>query len=344
MGAGYSMIAVAQWLVQGTRHYGRAGFARASAKWRPADLDGVDLTGTTVLVTGGNGGLGRAAAEALAARRASVHLLCRSAERGAAAAAEIAAATGHADVTPHAVDVSDPASVRAFAAAWGARPVHALINNAGVLPATRTLAPGGVEAGLATALGGTLLLTGLLLPALAAAGRPGAPARVINVSSGGGLTVRLDIDDLNGDRRAYDGTLQYAHAKRAQMALTAAWARKLAGAPVAVHAMHPGWAVTEGVKTSIPDFYEKQKDSMRTAAQGADTIVWLAASPAAAAAAPGRLWFDRAPADTDFPLAGTALGPRDVDKLWREAERLTGWTYAGSPGAAAVDAARAAAK
>jgi NAD(P)-dependent dehydrogenase (short-subunit alcohol dehydrogenase family) len=105
-----------------------------------------------------------------------VHLLCRNRERGEAARREIAAATGNPSVHLHVVDVSDAASVRAFAEAWNASgaPVHALINNAGVLPAERTLTREGHEAGWATMMMQSYLLTGLLIPVSVAYSRAGA--------------------------------------------------------------------------------------------------------------------------------------------------------------------------
>jgi len=140
-------------------------------------------------VTGANAGLGRAAAEALARRRASVHLLCRNRERGEAARREIAAATGNPSVHLHVVDVSDGASVRAFAEAWNASgaPVHALINNAGVLPADRTLTREGHEAGWATMMMQSYLLTGLLIPVSVAHSRRRGVGR--RPGWGGGATA-----------------------------------------------------------------------------------------------------------------------------------------------------------
>lgn len=315
-------------------------------------------------MTGANAGLGRVTAEALAARKAEVHLVCRDAGRGTAARDAIAASTGNTAVHLHVVDVSDTAAVKSFAARWieSGKPVHALVNNAGVLPQERTLTREGYEVGMATALLQSYLLSGLLMPALALAGRQrsntsGSPGRVINVSSGGGLTVRLDVDDLNCEKRKYDGMLQYAHAKRAQMMLTDHWATTAASAaaPVIINSMHPGWSITEGVKSSITDFYNKNKDSMRTAEQGADTIVWLAAAPIDAlrraagddhaqhprdqtAGPSGMLWFDRSPASQHFTLAGTASTADEGKRLIANCEKMVGWRWEGSAEQAAVAA------
>jgi dehydrogenase/reductase SDR family member 12 len=98
--------------------------------------------------------------------------------------------------------------------------------------------------------------------------------------------------------------------------------------------MHPGWAETPGVHRSIPDFEASHRDDLRTAAQGADTIVWLATSDAVATGGggggpqTGKFWFDRAAVSPDFPWAGTAAPEPDWERLWRLAEGVTGWKWA----------------
>lgn len=285
-------------------------------------------------MTGANAGLGYATASALASRKAEVHLLCRSKERGEEARQRIVAETGNAAVHAHVVDVSNPASVRSFASGWGSKKIDVLVNNAGVLPQRYEAGADGKESSMGTALGQTYLLTGLLLPALCAAGRT-SPSRVINVSSGGGLTVRLNPSYLFWTSRRkedYNGTLQYAYAKRAQMMLTELWARKLASArmPVVVHAMHPGWAETPGVTTSLADFAKKQEGKLRTPEQGADTIVWLAASKdSRIVSSPGTFWFDREPASLHFPLDGTRSSEAEYDSLWATCAKEYGWQLEG---------------
>ena len=350
---GVSYLATAQFMAAGMRHFGAPGFAAASARFDAAD-DAAPLAGRTVIVTGANAGLGFAAAAALARRAADVHIVCRSRERGEAALAALRAeAAAPGAVTLHVADLSSAAATRAFAREWLGRHARldALVNNAGVLlPDGRVAAEApegsglaaGLEAGMATALCGSYLLTGLLLPALlrggagGVAGAAGAdlPAgRVVNVSSGGGLTVRLDVADLQCERRAYDGTVQYAHAKRAQMELTELWAARLRGSGVAVLAMHPGWASTEGVRKSIPAFEQRQRATLRTPAMGADTIVWLAGAPDASVRPlerAGQLFLDRAPVAAHFPLAGTRMAAGGPERLWAESARACGWAFDGS--------------
>lgn len=335
---GYSIIALGQWLLDGYRSYGHAGFARASASWRPEALD-VDLTGRNCIVTGANAGIGKEIALALARRKANVYAVCRDPTRGQAAVEQLRRDSA-GSVTLAVVDVSDPASVRAFASDWAAsgRPVHALVNNAGVLLQTRAVTEGGLEAAWATAMGGSFLLTALIAPGLVA-----GKGRVVNVSSGGAYTVKLDMADPMAERRKYDGAEQYAHAKRAQILLTEMWSQKFAGTGVTVTAMHPGWAETPGVVKSIPDFHEKNKGSLRSAAEGADTAVWLAASPEASdpAACSGKFFFDRKEVSAHKWGGGTHSPPADYEALWRHCEKAFGFVYEGSAEETAVKSATA---
>lgn len=341
--AGYSYVAVAQWLVDGSRNYGSSGFARAAAKFSPLPTD---LSGLTYIVTGANSGLGRAAALELAQRRAEVHLVCRSRERGEEALAALRAATSNSGLALHVVDLASVAQVRAFGEAWEARraPLHGLVLNAGFIAPSLALTADGLEASWATAMLQSYLLAGLLRPSLlrasdseaqrAAGGAPRAPpARVIHVTSGGGLTVRCDVQGLptgagackGGGAAGFDGTLQYAHSKRAQMLLAEAWAARLPADRVGVYAYHPGWCDTEGVRTALPAFREQHKASLRSEAQGADTAVWLAAAPALPASAAGQLLLDRAVVPQHYAMAGTASSAADKAALWEACGKWCGW-------------------
>jgi dehydrogenase/reductase SDR family protein 12 len=332
---GYSLVATSQWLLEGTRHYGRRGFEHASRTFVPL----TPCPGLTVMVTGANSGLGKQAALDLAALDAEVHLVCRSQARGEEALAELKLKTQRASgLHLHIVDLSSVAEVKAFGERWNALnlPLHALINNAGFIAPAYALTPEGLEGSWATALCQSYLLSGLLLPSLLRAGSSPAgaarspPSRVINVSSGGGLTVRCDVKGLHtASARAakFDGTLQYAHSKRAQMLLSELWAARLPAQQVAVVSMHPGWADTPGVRTSLPDFRERNQATLRTEAQGADTAVWLAAAPTLPSwpAANGQLFFDRALAQQHFPMAGTASTPEEKQQLWEGCAEACKW-------------------
>ena len=185
------------------------GYALRSPRWDESDLAAMD--GKVVLVTGATSGLGEAAATGFARLGASVWLVARSRERGEDARARIAEQTGSDDVHVGICDLSDLRSVRRFAEQCEAGPgrVDVLVNNAGVLTEERSLSRDGIELTLATNVVGPFLLTKLLSPLL----RRSAPARVINVSSGGMYTQGLHVDDLQSAHGKFRGTVAYARSQ-----------------------------------------------------------------------------------------------------------------------------------
>jgi hypothetical protein len=107
-------------------------------------------------------------------------------------------------------------------------------------------------------------------------------------------TQRLSLDDCEWRRRPYDGVAAYAQTKRMQVVLAELLAEELPDSRVTVSSMHPGWADTPAVQTSLPRFWKAMQRRLRTPAEGADTVIWLAASPAARGRS-GLFWFDRHP-------------------------------------------------
>ena len=297
--------------------YANVGYRLRRRMWHAGDLRRMD--GETVLVTGATSGLGLAAAEGFARLGASVRLLARSEERAERARAAVVEATGNRDVRACLCDVSDLGDVRGFAARFAAEEprLDVLVNNAGVLPAERTVSADGNELTLATNVLGPFLLTNLLIPLLTAS----APARIVNVSSGGMYTERLHVEDLQSTRETFHGPTAYARTKRAQVILTELWAQRLAGTGVVVHAMHPGWADTPGVASSLPRFHRIAGPFLRSAEEGADTIVWLGAA-AEPGESSGGFWHDRRRRPT-HRVPWTRETPADRERLWRECERLT---------------------
>jgi NAD(P)-dependent dehydrogenase (short-subunit alcohol dehydrogenase family) len=203
----------------------------------PARLDG-----RAVVITGATSGIGHAAATGLARLGAAVHFLARDPGRAAAACERIAAASGSSRVSYGLADLNEPGSVRSFAAEYLSTHdrLDVLIHNAGAMHASYRVNDAGTELTAAGQVIAPFLLTSLLLPALRAAGR----SRVITVSSAGMYTQRLDPAAWQMTARGYRGVTAYARAKRAQVALSREWARRLAGTGVAFHAMHPGWVDT----------------------------------------------------------------------------------------------------
>ncbi len=277
------------------------------------------LEGESVIVTGATSGLGKATAEGLIGLGARVWVVGRNEEKAERVSAELAAAGGDGEAVVGICDVSDLDSVRRLADEVLARgePVRALIHNAGALLADRQESPQGIETTFATHVVGPFLLTSLLRSALAAAASP----RVIAVSSGGMYTRRIEVRDLQSTED-YDGTVAYARAKRAQVILSAMGARALAADGIVVHSMHPGWADTPGVQKSLPTFRKVTRPFLRNAAQGADTIVWLAAASEPAMTT-GRFWLDRE-ARPVHRLDRTRETPDEREGLWTAVAELAG--------------------
>ena len=185
-----------------------------------------------------------------------------------------------------------------------------LINNAGCMVNTREVTEDELDKNFATNTLGTYLLTSGLLPLLEKSDQ----ARVITVSSGGMLVQKMNVDDLQFTKMTkYDGTMAYAQNKRQQVEMTEDWAKKHSKIHFSV--MHPGWADTPAVRSSMPDFYNKFKDKLRTVGQGADTVVWLAVSPAPLSAPSGKFWQDRDVVATHLPMAWTRSSQEEVNKL-----------------------------
>jgi NAD(P)-dependent dehydrogenase (short-subunit alcohol dehydrogenase family) len=281
--------------------FDRFGFRRHARRFAPSDLE-VDLRGKRAVVTGASSGIGFAAAECLVAHGATVALVCRDQQRGEEALARLHAAHPGARLELRRLDVATVAEVRRFCDEEPG-PIDMLVHNAGVLPPQREVTSDGLELSFATHVAGPHLMTALLADRL----RP--QARVVFVSSGGMYLTRLSLDDLDWRLRPYDGATAYVQTKRMQIVLAEAWAERLAPISAYAYAMHPGWADTPSVRASLPRFYKMTRPILRTAAEGADTIVWLCAR-AIPAIPSGALFFDRRAVGTHY-LPWTSERPAD---------------------------------
>lgn len=267
--------------------FSRLGYALRAPGFRW--LDTYSLAGKTVVITGPTSGLGLAAARQMARMGAHLVLVGRSPSKLEGVRGELVA-TG-ASVDAVVADMGDLDAVAAAAAeiARRAPQVHALVHNAGALLAARETSPQGHEMTVASHVLGPHLLTTLLLPQLRAAG-----GRVVTVSSGGMYAATLPSPGRDGcpemPAESYDGTRQYAIAKRVQVTLNEMWAER--EPTVTFAAMHPGWADTPGVQQALPTFRTLTRPFLRTADQGADTISWLAADDTVTTQS-GRFWCDR---------------------------------------------------
>jgi NAD(P)-dependent dehydrogenase (short-subunit alcohol dehydrogenase family) len=200
------------------------------SRWSPDDLP--DLSGTTVVVTGANSGIGLTAARGFAGAGARVVLAVRDTARGAEAAATI---EGDAEVRE--LDLADLSSIRAFAGDLTGD-VDILVNNAGVVAVPERRTADGFEMQIGTNHLGHFALTTLLLPRV--------ERRVVTVASGAHRMGSIDLDDLNWERRRYDRWRAYGQSKLANLLFTLELDRRLreAGSEVRAVAAHPGWTAT----------------------------------------------------------------------------------------------------
>lgn len=282
------------------------------AHWTP--LSSYRMDDQVVLVTGATSGLGKVAAEQFARCGATVVLLGRDQAKTDDVAASLTASTGSDRVHSVVADMGDLEQVRAAATDVLARfdRLDVLVHNAGALTADRRMAPSGIEATVASQVVGPFLFTSLLLPRL----RHATPGRVITVSSGGMYASPLRVTDLQMGVD-YKGSEQYARAKRAQVTLNEMWAERVPSDEVVFHAMHPGWADTPGVRESLPTFRKVVGPLLRTPAQGADTVVWLAAAPGEPSTTSGGFWLDRHRRSIHkLPNTRSSDTPERREQLW----------------------------
>lgn len=299
--------------------YSKIGYWLRRPAWEADDPRPGSMRGKVAVVTGASSGLGQATAGSLARLGATVHLVVRDLAKGRAAVSDLRGEVPGAEVHLHRCDVSDLSSVRSFAAALrgSADRIDVLVHNAGAMPTDRQQTADGHEVALATHVLGPLLMTELLRPLLAAAG----PSRVILVSSGGMYAQKLSAGDPEYVGGTYNGTTAYARTKRMQVAFTPLMQERWAADGIAVHAMHPGWADTPGVVTSLPGFHKVMGPLLRDTGTGADTIVWLAATEPAPGG--GQFWHDRATRPEHW--FGTNRSPdQDLQQLWSYALDATG--------------------
>jgi NAD(P)-dependent dehydrogenase (short-subunit alcohol dehydrogenase family) len=221
----------------------------------PPELFALDLTGKTYVVTGGNSGIGLVTVETLAKQGATVVLACRRPAEGERERARIAAAGAKGTVEVAALDLADLASVRAFAEGFlrGHDALHGLVNNAGVMNTATGKTRDGFEVQLGTNHLGHYLLTELLLGAL----ERGAPSRVVVLSScfhdvAQGRKGHIDFDDLQFERRPYDGWEAYAQSKLANLLHAKSLAKRVGAKGITAVSVHPGWVRTNLIRGSMP--------------------------------------------------------------------------------------------
>jgi len=276
-----------------------------------------DVSGRTFLVTGGNTGIGRATAAALARDGGRVYIACRSAEAGAAAVAAITSSSGSGTVWLLPLDLASLDSVRACAAAFLARdePLHVLVNNAGV-GGQRGLTADGFEMHFGVNHLGHFALTMGLLERLKASG-PGA--RVVTVASDAHYSARgIDFDAVRRRTPSFTGQREYAVSKLCNVLFTQEFARRHAGTGVSSYALHPG-VVASDIWRRVPwPARDIIKRRMLTVDEGAVTSVYCATSDAVAA--DSGLFYDKCAVKEPSKVATPELG----ELLWKRSAQWSG--------------------
>jgi len=271
----------------------KRGYRLSKRHWNPVSAYVGDKH---VVVTGATAGLGKVCSEDLARFGAELTLVVRNRMRGQELVRELKASTGNKRINLEIADLSLMADVDKVIASLNKRgtAIDALINNAGALFNPRAVTSEGLEQSFALLLLSPYRLTEGLYPLLKKTERG---ARIINVVSGGMYTQKLRVDDLQNEKGQYSGSVAYARAKRALMVKSEQWAEDWANDGIVVNAMHPGWADTPGVESSLPAFHRLTRFFLRTPAEGADTITWLAVATEAGKVT-GKIFLDREPRTT----------------------------------------------
>ncbi|WP_327095260.1 oxidoreductase [Nocardia vinacea] len=287
------------------------------SRWDTSNIP--DQSGRTIIVTGANSGLGAVTARALAGAGAQVVLACRNVAKGEKVAGEIGA---RAEVRE--LDLADLASVRAFADAVDR--VDVLINNAGVMAVPERRTADGFEMQVGTNHLGHFALTGLLLEKIS--------DRVVTVSSSAHRAGKIDLDDLNWERRKYRRWSAYGQAKLANLMFAYELQRRLtaAGSSKISVAAHPGYAATE-----LQSHTESILDTVmalgnRLLAQSAEMGALPEIYAATEQVEPGAFYGPDGWGDMrGYPgLSGSTSASKNEQVargLWELSEKLTGVTY-----------------
>jgi NAD(P)-dependent dehydrogenase (short-subunit alcohol dehydrogenase family) len=281
------------------------------------------MKGKVCLITGATSGIGFATARRLVAEGATVVIAGRTPARCEAAVGRLRALTKNRDVAWVAADLASPEQVRRMAAEFRRRydRLDVLINNAGLIAPRRTVTAEGVELTLAVNHLAPFLLTTLLSDLVIAS----APARVVNVSSVAHERARLDLSDLQM-ARGYLPFRAYARSKLANLLFTYELARRLDGTGVTANAVDPGLVRTGLGRGNGPlrDLawgvtHLRHREISLTPEQGADTIFFLASSPAVEGVT-GKYFSQRTPVDSSEASRDITAGR----SLWTLSERWAG--------------------
>ena len=322
-----------------------SGFGAASTT---ADvIRGIDLAGRVAIVTGGYAGLGLETAKTLAAAGARVIVPARDREKA------LKNLEGSDGIELETLDLMDPVSIDAFAARFLAsgRPLHILVNNAGIMFAPLVRDARGFESHFSTNHLGHFQLTARLWPAL----RQAQGARVVQVSSYGHHYSPVVFDDINFERRDYSPAAAYGQSKTANNLFAVGLDARGKAQRIRAFSLHPGAIVATDLKryateqelraAGVIDAQGKPTidpdRGLKTIEQGAATNVWCATSPQLdgmggvycencdiARLDVNEASGDRAVGDSTRTAGGVmpySIDPKAADHLWHLSRALLGW-------------------
>lgn len=300
-------------------------------------IKGIDLTGKIAIVTGGNTGIGLETTKVLAAAGATVIVPARDIEKAKRNL------DGIANVALEPMDLMSPASIDTFAQKFLAsgRPLHLLVNNAGIMWVPLRRDSRGIESQLATNYLAQFQLTARLWPALKKANG----ARVVNVSSQGHQFAPFNFDDPNFLTRGYETLQGYGQSKTAVNLFSMELDVRGQSSNVRAYSVHPGSiGGTELGREASLELFQKMgfldangnmlpevAASLKTVPEGAATTVWCATSPALNNI--GGVYCedgDIAVPAVDAAMGGVKLYSLDeasARRLWKLSEEITGIVF-----------------
>jgi NAD(P)-dependent dehydrogenase (short-subunit alcohol dehydrogenase family) len=301
-------------------------------------LAGHDLSGRTAVITGGATGIGLETARALSQAGAAVVIAVRRPEMGEQAVRQINQSAKGAPATAAALDLADLASVRRFAEAWGDRPLHMLINNAGVMACPQSYTADDLEMQIGVNHFGHFLLAVLLSKALEAGAAGGRNARLVALSSIGHFRSPVHFEDPHFRRRPYEKWSAYGQSKTANALFAVGFHQRFRDRGVIANAVMPGGIMTplqrhlareEMIALGWINEAGETAQGFKTPEQGASTSVWAAVGPELEGV--GGLYLENCaeaqPYDPQGPRSGVkayALDPEAADRLWSLSLETTG--------------------
>lgn len=300
-------------------------------------LDGINLTGKLIVITGGASGLGQETARAMAAKGAQIIIPVRDLGRGEEAVTAIKTSVPDAKIELMEMDLGSLESIRSFAKAFLDKQdsIDLLINNAGVMACPKAETADGLEMQFGTNHIGHFLMTNLLMPAVLKGGGSGN-GRIVNLSSRGHHRDEVHFDDLNFDNREYEKWNSYGQAKTANVLFTVGLEKRLADKGIHSYAVHPGGIVTNLGRhlndADIAELMARMKESsgaapvLKQVEAGAATTCYAATAPELEGK--GGIYCedchvaDVDDEDTTGGVRSYAVDPEKAEKLWAVSEEI----------------------